>query len=138
MRRGSPRGLRGRRTAFRAPAPPPRPTAGFPFRSPPSRRPPFPRRSFPLPARSGTPMRAEIIHQPGRRTGFWYTGGGSRHRRHGGRRASGGGMRVVGVGNILLSDEGIGVHLVAVLSRDDALPGVEYVDGGVMGGALLT
>ena len=46
-------------------------------------------------------------------------------------------MRVVGVGNILLSDEGIGVHLVAALSRDDALPGVEYVDGGVMGGALL-
>ncbi len=46
-------------------------------------------------------------------------------------------MRVVGVGNILLSDEGIGVHLVTALSRDDALPGVEYVDGGVMGGALL-
>jgi len=46
-------------------------------------------------------------------------------------------MRVVGVGNILLSDEGIGVHLVAALSRDDALPGVDYVDGGVMGGALL-
>lgn len=46
-------------------------------------------------------------------------------------------MRVVGVGNILLSDEGIGVHLVAALSRENALPGVEYVDGGVMGGALL-
>ncbi len=46
-------------------------------------------------------------------------------------------MRVVGVGNILLSDEGIGVHLAAALERDDPLPGVEYVDGGVMGGALL-
>ena len=46
-------------------------------------------------------------------------------------------MRVVGVGNILLSDEGIGVHLVAALSREDSLPGVAYVDGGVMGGALL-
>ncbi len=46
-------------------------------------------------------------------------------------------MRVVGVGNILLSDEGIGVHLVTALSRENALPGVEYVDGGVMGGALL-
>jgi len=46
-------------------------------------------------------------------------------------------MRVVGVGNILLSDEGIGVHLVTALARENALPGVEYVDGGVMGGALL-
>ncbi len=46
-------------------------------------------------------------------------------------------MRVVGVGNILLSDEGIGVHLVAALSRKDPLPGVAYTDGGVMGGALL-
>lgn len=47
-------------------------------------------------------------------------------------------MRVVGVGNILLSDEGIGVHLVTALSEECALPGVEYVDGGVMGGALLS
>ena len=47
-------------------------------------------------------------------------------------------MRVVGVGNILLSDEGIGVHLVAALSREGALAGVDYVDGGVMGGALLS
>ncbi|MGE5189025.1 MAG: hydrogenase maturation protease [Gemmatimonadota bacterium] len=47
-------------------------------------------------------------------------------------------MRVVGVGNILLSDEGIGVHLVAALSGEGALAGVEYVDGGVMGAALLT
>ncbi len=46
-------------------------------------------------------------------------------------------MRVVGVGNILLSDEGIGVHLAAALARDNPLPEVDYVDGGVMGGALL-
>ncbi len=46
-------------------------------------------------------------------------------------------MRVVGVGNILLCDEGIGVHLAGALARDNPLPGVEYVDGGVMGGALL-
>ncbi len=46
-------------------------------------------------------------------------------------------MRVIGIGNILLSDEGVGVHLAAALAREDALPGVEYVDGGVMGGALL-
>jgi hydrogenase maturation protease len=46
-------------------------------------------------------------------------------------------MRVIGVGNILLSDEGIGVHLVNELSKRDALPGVDFVDGGVAGGALL-
>lgn len=46
-------------------------------------------------------------------------------------------MRVIGVGNILLSDEGVGVHLVNELSRRGVLPGVELVDGGVMGGALL-
>ena len=46
-------------------------------------------------------------------------------------------MRVIGIGNILLSDEGLGVHLAAALARDNPLPGVEYVDGGVMGSALL-
>ena len=46
-------------------------------------------------------------------------------------------MRVIGVGNILLSDEGIGVHLANELGKRDALPGVDFVDGGVAGGALL-
>jgi len=46
-------------------------------------------------------------------------------------------MRVIGVGNILLCDEGIGVHLVNELSRRNSLPGVDFVDGGVAGGALL-
>lgn len=46
-------------------------------------------------------------------------------------------MRVIGVGNILLSDEGVGVHLADALFRRGVLPGVEFVDGGVMGGALL-
>lgn len=46
-------------------------------------------------------------------------------------------MRVIGVGNILLSDEGIGVHLVNELGRRDAFPGVEFVDGGTAGGGLL-
>ena len=46
-------------------------------------------------------------------------------------------MRIIGVGNILLSDEGIGVHLVNELSRRGSLPGVDFVDGGVAGGALL-
>lgn len=46
-------------------------------------------------------------------------------------------MRVIGVGNILLSDEGVGVHLVNELSKRNSLPGVDFVDGGVAGGALL-
>ncbi len=47
-------------------------------------------------------------------------------------------MRVIGVGNILLCDEGVGVHVAQELSRRAALPGVEYLDGGVAGAALLS
>jgi hydrogenase maturation protease len=46
-------------------------------------------------------------------------------------------MRVIGVGNILLCDEGIGVHVVRELSLRGVPPGVEYVDGGVAGATLL-
>lgn len=46
-------------------------------------------------------------------------------------------MRVIGVGNLLLSDEGIGIHVVRELDRRKALPGVEFVDGGVAGAGLL-
>lgn len=46
-------------------------------------------------------------------------------------------MRVIGVGSLLLSDEGIGVHVVRELDRRNALPGVEFVDGGVAGAGLL-
>jgi hydrogenase maturation protease len=46
-------------------------------------------------------------------------------------------MRVIGVGNILLCDEGIGVHVVRELHRRGVPPGVEYVDGGVAGATLL-
>ena len=46
-------------------------------------------------------------------------------------------MRVIGVGNILLCDEGIGVHVVRELSRRGVPPGVEYLDGGVAGATLL-
>ena len=47
-------------------------------------------------------------------------------------------MRVIGVGNILLCDEGIGVHVVRELSSRGETPGVEFVDGGVAGATLLT
>ena len=46
-------------------------------------------------------------------------------------------MRVIGVGNILLCDEGIGVHVVRELSSRGETPGVEFVDGGVAGATLL-
>jgi hydrogenase maturation protease len=41
---------------------------------------------------------------------------------------------VLGVGNTLLSDEGVGVHVVEALLRSPNLPreGVEYVDGGTL------
>jgi hydrogenase maturation protease len=48
-----------------------------------------------------------------------------------------GALRVIGVGNILLCDEGIGVHVVRELSRRGELPGVEFLDGGVAGATLL-
>ncbi len=46
---------------------------------------------------------------------------------------------VLGVGNILLTDEGIGVHAVNALLRDYQFPdGVEVIDGGTSGMELLT
>lgn len=45
---------------------------------------------------------------------------------------------VLGVGNILLSDEGVGVRAVDKLQRDFVLPaGVEVIDGGTTGMEML-
>lgn len=45
---------------------------------------------------------------------------------------------VLGIGNILLSDEGIGVRVVEALEEQYRLPpGVECVDGGTSGFALM-
>lgn len=45
---------------------------------------------------------------------------------------------VLGVGNLLMSDEGVGVHAVAALERDWVLPGeVRCVDGGTSTQELL-
>ncbi len=45
---------------------------------------------------------------------------------------------VLGVGNILLSDEGVGVHLIRLLrERYDFPPEVEILDGGTLGLDLL-
>lgn len=50
-----------------------------------------------------------------------------------------GGCLVLGVGNLLLQDEGIGIHVVRELSRDGAgLPAdTQVVDGGTLGLDLL-
>lgn len=40
---------------------------------------------------------------------------------------------ILGIGNTLLSDEGIGVHLVNRLQRQfGEIPGIEYLDGGTL------
>jgi len=45
---------------------------------------------------------------------------------------------LLGLGNILLSDEGVGVHVINAIRRGyDFSPGIEVVDGGVMGLDLL-
>ena len=45
---------------------------------------------------------------------------------------------VLGLGNILLGDEGVGVRVVEELERSGGLPGVELVDGGTAGFSLLS
>jgi len=44
---------------------------------------------------------------------------------------------VLGLGNVLLGDEGVGVHVVEELRRSGGLAGVEIVDGGTAGFQLL-
>lgn len=45
---------------------------------------------------------------------------------------------VVGVGNSIFSDDGVGIHAVRLLERDPRLPeGVEVLDGGTLGLELL-
>jgi hydrogenase maturation protease len=44
---------------------------------------------------------------------------------------------VLGIGNILLRDEGVGVHLVRTLANQPGPDGVELLDGGTAGADLL-
>ena len=44
---------------------------------------------------------------------------------------------VLGIGNILLSDEGIGVHVIEALQGTDLPGNVELVDGGTAGADLI-
>jgi hydrogenase maturation protease len=48
-----------------------------------------------------------------------------------------GSILVLGVGNVLMGDEGVGVHAVRLLERQGGLPGVTVVDGGTGGFHLL-
>ena len=44
---------------------------------------------------------------------------------------------MLGIGNILLGDDGVGIRLVERLRCDDAFPGTGYIDGGTLGFSLL-
>lgn len=44
---------------------------------------------------------------------------------------------VLGVGNLLLGDEGVGVHVARRLQQLPLPPGVEVLDGGTAGGELV-
>ena len=44
---------------------------------------------------------------------------------------------VIGVGNLLMGDEGVGIHLLRALERDALAPGVQLLDGGTGGINLL-
>ena len=47
-------------------------------------------------------------------------------------------ISVLGLGNILLTDEGVGVHAVNAIKKKYAFsPEIEIIDGGVMGLDLL-
>ena len=45
---------------------------------------------------------------------------------------------ILGVGNLLMGDEGVGVHVVRLLEREGGVPGVTLVDGGTGGFHLLS
>ena len=52
-------------------------------------------------------------------------------------RTAAAGTVVIGIGNIVLSDDGLGVHAVRRLRERHAAPGVEIIEGGTAGLLLL-
>ena len=44
---------------------------------------------------------------------------------------------VLGIGNVIMGDEGVGVHIVRALTQKPLPPGVECLDGGTGGFILL-
>ena len=39
---------------------------------------------------------------------------------------------VLGIGNTLLTDEGVGIHVIEYLAARHSLPGVTFLDGGTL------
>lgn len=52
--------------------------------------------------------------------------------------ATGAHVLVLGIGNVLMGDEGVGVHVLRALELEPAIPGVRLLDGGTGGVNLLT
>jgi len=46
-------------------------------------------------------------------------------------------LLVLGIGNVLMGDEGVGIHVIRYLEREDIPPGVELLDGGTGSFLLL-
>jgi hydrogenase maturation protease len=44
---------------------------------------------------------------------------------------------VLGIGNVIMGDEGVGVHVVRALEKEKLRPGIECLDGGTGGFILL-
>ena len=44
---------------------------------------------------------------------------------------------ILGIGNLLLSDEGVGVHAIHCLAKRELPPGVDILDGGTSGTDLV-
>ena len=61
----------------------------------------------------------------------------SNRMRRGGEKSSPPKIIILGVGNLLLSDEGVGVHVVNELMKMDLSPEVSVVEGGTDGFSLL-
>ena len=52
--------------------------------------------------------------------------------------AAGDRVLVLGVGNLLMGDEGVGIHILRLLEGESPVPGVRLLDGGTGGINLLT
>jgi hydrogenase maturation protease len=48
------------------------------------------------------------------------------------------GLLILGIGNVLMGDEGVGVHAAARLGREDWPDGITVIDGGTGGFHLLS
>jgi len=44
---------------------------------------------------------------------------------------------ILGIGNLLMGDEGVGIHVIRYLQENYELPGIDIVDGGTGGFHLL-